>query len=105
MSIKQCFRFLLIVSIFSISVIQTSHSQNTEKRVVLQAFWWDYWNNNYPNSWANYLADLAPRLKDLGIDAVWIPPTYKNAQTGYVGYSPFDHYDLGDKFQKNSTTT
>ena len=79
---------------------QTTHV----KKVVLQGFWWDYWNNNYPNGWANYLADLAPRLKAMGVDAVWIPPTIKN--TGqFVGYAPFDHYDLGDKFQKNSDTT
>jgi alpha-amylase len=75
-------------------------------RVVLQGFWWNYWNNNYPNDWATYLADLAPRLRAMGIDAVWIPPTVKNQNaTGSVGYAPFDHYDLGDKFQGGSTGT
>ncbi len=43
-------------------------------KVVLQGFWWDYWNNNYNNGWSNYLSDLAPRLRDLGIDAVRVPP-------------------------------
>lgn len=80
-------------------------SQTTHKPIVLQAFWWDYWNSNYENSWANYLTELAPRLKSLGIDAVWIPPSYKNGSPGSVGYSPFDHYDLGEKYQKNYTTT
>lgn len=76
-------------------------SQNNHvKKVVFQAFWWDYWNNNFQNSWANYLTELAPRLKSLGVDAVWIPPSYKNGGTNSVGYSPFDHYDLGDKYQK-----
>jgi alpha-amylase len=74
-------------------------------KVILQGFWWDYWNNNYPNDWATYLAKLAPRLREMGIDAVWIPPTVKNNTTSSVGYSPFDHYDLGDKYQKGSTTT
>ena len=75
-------------------------------KVVLQGFWWNYWNNNYPDDWATYLADLAPRLRALGIDAVWIPPTVKNQNaTGSVGYAPFDHYDLGDKFQCGSTPT
>ncbi|MBM3164911.1 MAG: DUF1939 domain-containing protein [Bacteroidetes bacterium] len=77
----------------------------TQRQVVLQGFWWDYWNANYPNGWANYLTELAPRLRDLGIDAVWIPPTVKNSGTNSVGYSPFDHFDLGDKFQKNSLKT
>lgn len=74
-------------------------------KIVLQGFWWDYWNNNYPNAWANYLTDLSPRLRDMGIDMVWIPPSYKNAGTSKVGYSPFDHYDLGDKYQKGTLRT
>lgn len=74
------------------------------QKVVLQGFWWDYRNDNYPNAWANYMADLAPRLKAMGIDAVWIPPTVKNGTQGN-GYSPFDNYDLGDKFQKNFLRT
>jgi hypothetical protein len=59
------------------------------KRVILQMFWWEgragggigpgYRNDNYPLGWFNYLADLAPRLHSIGIDAVWIPPTVKNA--------------------------
>jgi alpha-amylase len=74
-------------------------------KLVLQGFYWDYENSNYVNSWANYLTELSPRLRGLGIDNVWIPPTVKNASTYKVGYSPFDHYDLGDKFQKGSVTT
>ena len=74
--------------------------------VLLQGFWWDYWNNNHPASWADYLARLAPRLRELGIDGIWLPPTVKNqGGTGAVGYAPFDPYDLGDKFQCGSTRT
>lgn len=82
-----------------------SNVNPTNRQIVLQGFWWDYWNNNYQNGWANYLTELAPRLKSLGIDAVWIPPTIKNTGTNSVGYAPFDHYDLGDKWQKGSTKT
>jgi alpha-amylase len=96
-------RLLLIACIFSVTF---SFSQNPwNGKVVIQGFWWDYWNNNHPNAWANYLTELSPRMRDMGIDAVWIPPTIKNAGTNKVGYSPFDHYDLGDKFQKGSVTT
>lgn len=77
----------------------------TNRQIVLQGFWWDYWNNNFPNGWCNYLAELAPRLREMGVDAVWIPPSIKNSGTNSVGYSPFDHYDLGDKFQKGSVKT
>jgi len=83
-----------------------AQAQTTVKKVVLQGFWWDYYNNNYPFKWADYLAELAPRLKTMGVDAVWIPPTPKNKNaTNDVGYSPFDQYDLGDKYQKGATRT
>lgn len=78
-------------------------AQTVVKKVVLQGFWWDYWNNNFPNAWSNYLTELSPRLRSMGIDAVWVPPAYKNQATSKVGYSPFDHYDLGDKFQKGGS--
>lgn len=93
-------RSILYISLILLFGMLNLTGQEVEKKVVLQAFWWGYENNNYPNSWANYLADLAPRLKELGIDAVWIPPTYKNSYTSSTGYAPFDHYDLGDKYQK-----
>ena len=81
-------------------------AQTTVKKVVLQGFWWDYRNNSFPAKWADYLTELAPRLKGLGIDAVWIPPTPKNnGGTNGVGYAPFDAYDLGDKFQKGTVRT
>ncbi len=97
---------LLLSTLVLFSLQQVAAQVNpTNRQVVLQAYWWDYWNTNYPNGWCNYLTELAPRLAELGVDAVWIPPTIKNAGTNSVGYSPFDHYDLGDKFQKNSTKT
>lgn len=82
---------------------QNATAQTKVKKVVFQGFWWDYRNDNFPNRWSNYLTELTPRLKSMGIDAVWIPPSYKNGSTGSVGYSPFDHYDLGDKYQKGGS--
>ena len=89
---------LLLILLFS------GNQQVKAQQVVLQGFWWDYWNSNYPNGWANYIADLAPRLKAMGIDAVWMPPTIKSPNQGN-GYSPFDNYDLGDKYQKGFLAT
>lgn len=95
---------LLLLCFFLISF--ASEAQTTKvKKVVFQGFWWDYWNSNYPNGWSNYLTELAPRLKAMGVDAIWIPPAYKNTSPGYVGYAPFDQYDLGDKYQKGSLKT
>ncbi|MBI3866930.1 MAG: DUF1939 domain-containing protein [Verrucomicrobia bacterium] len=97
-------RSLLCVVMLLASPIVSADPANG--RVVLQAFWWNYWNNNYPADYATYLADLAPRLRGAGIDAVWIPPSIKNKNaTGSVGYSPFDQYDLGDKWQGGAVAT
>jgi alpha-amylase len=94
----------IFITLF-ICCVGFAQAQNTVKKVVLQAFWWDYYNANYPDRWANYLTELAPRLREMGVDAVWIPPSSKNQSPYYVGYAPFDHYDLGDKYQKGSTRT
>jgi alpha-amylase len=105
---KKClFRLRILVSIVTATLFYSGAlAQNPwNGKVVLQAFWWDYYNNNYPNGWSNYLADLAPRLRDMGVDAVWIPPSIKNAGPNSNGYGPFDNYDLGDKFQKGNLKT
>lgn len=101
---KFLLRLKLLLLLLMLSVF--SFAQNPwNGKVILQGFWWDYTNNNYPNGWSNYLADLAPRLRDLGIDGIWIPPSIKNGGTNSNGYSPFDQYDLGDKYQKGSLKT
>jgi alpha-amylase len=93
-----CASFLVI---FLTCNLYAQQPANVYKKVVLQSFWWDYWNSNYPNSWANYMTELAPRLRQMGIDGVWIPGDVKQAGLNSVGYSPFDHYDLGDKLQRS----
>jgi alpha-amylase len=75
-------------------------------KVVLQAFWWDAWKESYPQDWYTYLAKLAPRLRELGFDGIWIPsPAKGNSGTNSMGYDIFDHYDLGDKDQKGTVAT
>lgn len=75
-------------------------------KVVLQAFWWDAWNGRYSQDWYTYLAKLAPRLRDLGIDGIWIPsPVKGNAGANSMGYDVYDHYDLGEKAQKGTVAT
>ncbi len=98
--------FLVVLLLLGLSPLVTSdvYAQTTRvKKVLFQGFWWDFKNDNFPSRWSNYLTELTPRLKAIGIDAVWIPPSYKNGFTGSVGYSPFDQYDLGDKYQKGGS--
>ncbi|MBU6332166.1 MAG: hypothetical protein KGQ80_07130, partial [Bacteroidetes bacterium] len=97
--------FFAVAFVFAGSQATGQALNPPSRQVVLQGFWWDYWNSSYPNAWSSYLADLSPRLKELGIDAVWVPITVKNSGTNSVGYSPFDHYDLGDKYQKGALKT
>ena len=101
---KKSLRKILILC-FCFVMAMPAQAADPEKKVILQAFWWDYWNSNFENSYANYLTELAPRLRELDINAVWVPPFVKNTGTNSVGYSPFDFYDLGDKYQKGSVTT
>ena len=89
-------RFQVALALAMALLGASSHPAKAQQ-VVVQGFWWVYWNSNYPNGWANYMADLAPRLKAMGIDAVWMPPTIKSPNQGN-GYSPFDNYDLGGNF-------
>jgi alpha-amylase len=75
-------------------------------KVVLQAFWWDCKDTNYPNDWYTYLAKLAPRLREMGFDGIWVPsPCKAKGGTFSMGYDLYDHYDLGDKHQKGTTPT
>ena len=75
-------------------------------KLVLQAFWWDCRNEKYPGDWYTYLAKLAPRLRELGVDGIWIPSPCKGNSGGFsMGYDVFDQYDLGDKDQKGTVGT
>jgi alpha-amylase len=97
---------LSILIIGALSFFHFHVDAQPEPQVIVQAFWWDYENDNYPEGWANYLVALAPRLQALGVDAIWIPPATKgNSGTNSVGYDMFDNYDLGDKYQKGTTRT
>jgi alpha-amylase len=95
-------RTLLLLIVFTATIQFSVNAQQRVKKVIFQAFWWDYWNENYRFGWANYLTELAPRLKAAGFNAIWIPPAMKQANPDFVGYMPFDNYDLGDKRQKGN---
>ena len=98
-------RVIAFICSFLILLSYSAQTLNTSKQITLQGYWWDYFNSNYSYKYADYLAALAPRLRSIGIDAVWIPPTIKNKQIVDMGYAPFDHYDLGDKYQKGFLKT
>jgi len=58
-----------------------------------------------PGLW-NSLAAEANHLRNIGIDAVWIPPPQKcRSGTSSAGYDVFDHFDLGEFAQCGTTPT
>jgi len=55
--------------------------------------------------WA-FLRAEADNLRQIGIDAVWIPPAYKAASgNGSTGYDVYDRFDLGEFNAKNTVRT
>jgi len=103
----RCVRVLLVACGLGIATFASIACANPwNGKVVLQAFWWDLENQNYPQNWYTYLAKLAPRLRELGFDGIWIPSPAKGASGGFsMGYDPFDQYDLSDKEQRQTLAT
>lgn len=73
-----------------------------KKRVMMQAFEW------YLADDGQYYQQLIQRLnefKEVGINALWIPPVFKATGTNDVGYGIYDLFDLGEFDQKGSIRT
>lgn len=80
-----------------------TENEKMENGTMLQAFTWympadgKHWKR---------LEKLAPKLVDMGITAIWLPPAYKAAGGGEgVGYSVYDLWDLGEFDQCGSVRT
>src|SRR5512133_655870 len=73
-----------------------------DNRLMMQYFEW--YMKDDGGLW-KALKEDASHLKELGIQAVWIPPCCKATGTNDVGYGIYDAYDLGEFDQKNSIRT
>ena len=74
-------------------------------KVVLEVFFWDCYNGAY-SSWYNFLAKLAPRLAAMGFDGIWTPPPCRDSAPDMpMGYTPYDYYDIGQKYQIGELAT
>jgi len=109
---KRALAISLLSSIIGVWVAPSVLANPWNGKVVLEGFWWNCENTNYQTDadgtggWYTYLAKLAPRLRDMGFDGVWVPPPAKAASgRAGMGYDLYDHYDLGNKFQKGTTGT
>eukprot|EP01037_Dinobryon_pediforme_P013146 gene13146-13248_t len=74
-----------------------------ENFTMLQFFEWYY---PADGSLWKHLKDDAKRLKNIGIDTVWLPPAHKGMAGAQAnGYDSYDLYDLGEFDQKGSVAT
>lgn len=83
-------------------------AQNNISNVMMQAFYWDVPVDeaNKNGSWWDHLREIAPELKDVGITSVWTPvPAKGNWGIVDSGYGIYDHFDLGNYFQKGTIET
>ena len=76
---------------------------NMKKGVMMQGFEW--YLPSSPHLWI-ILRVNAYKLKKAGITAIWLPPAYKGANgVNDTGYGVYDHYDLGEFNNKNTSRT
>ncbi len=73
-----------------------------DNKVLFQAFEWFL-----PDDGAHWdrLRDMAPKLKEMGVGGVWLPPFCKATGTNDTGYGIYDLYDLGEFDQRGSVRT
>jgi alpha-amylase len=93
----------LLVSVGSIGFeSQLSSASTAINGTLFQYFEWhtpddgEHWNR---------LNQDAANLKNVGITAVWLPPTSKGRNSSDVGYGIYDAYDLGEFDQKGTIRT
>lgn len=70
--------------------------------VMMQSFEWDTWGDG---SFYKNLKRDAKKLKEAGIDGLWMPPATKGGGDNDVGYGIYDLWDLGEFEQKGTTRT
>lgn len=95
-------RFLLMF------IVTLNFSLIAQNDVMLQTFYWDVPVDaqNLKGLWWGNLERKSSEFKEMGITAIWIPAPSKGNWGIYdMGYGVYDHYDLGNYFQKGSVET
>ncbi|KAH8118061.1 alpha amylase [Phellopilus nigrolimitatus] len=82
------------------------HARDREENPLMMQFYtWESKGDDTTSWWKHFEQEI-PRLKELGVSHVWLPPLQK-AATGKasVGYDVYDLWDLGEFEQKGTVTT
>lgn len=69
---------------------------------MMQAFEWD---TPADGGYYKFLRQNAKKIKDAGIDGLWLPPMCKGGGDQDVGYGIYDLWDLGEFDQKGTVRT
>ncbi|KAG9091515.1 hypothetical protein FRC07_011840, partial [Ceratobasidium sp. 392] len=76
---------------------QVDEGQNA---LMIQFFEWDAKAEGV--SWWKHFENEIPRLKELGVTQVWLPPPHKAMRPKGQGYDAYDLWDLGEFHQKGT---
>lgn len=90
--------------------MQMKQDESEDNPLMMQFFTWDAakdWDKTKHStvSWWKYFEDEIPRLAQMGVTQVWLPPPNKAAVPEGRGYDAYDLWDLGEFDQKGSRST
>ncbi|KAI9461626.1 alpha amylase [Lactarius psammicola] len=77
--------------------------KNSENALMIQFFTWDSAHTEL--SWWKHFEREVPKLAELGVTQVWLPPPNKATSEVGQGYDAYDLWDLGEFHQKGTTST
>lgn len=70
-------------------------SNSITSSVILQAYNWNSWRT-HNKKFFNYLTSKSHEIKQIGIDAIWLPPCSKSVSP--QGYMPLNLYDIDSEY-------
>ncbi|KAH9944815.1 alpha amylase [Amylocystis lapponica] len=76
---------------------------SSQNALMIQFFTWEC---KHPTlSWWKHFETEVPRLAQLGVTQVWLPPPHKAMDRNGAGYDAYDLWDLGEFDQKGTIAT
>ncbi|TFY58604.1 hypothetical protein EVJ58_g6311 [Rhodofomes roseus] len=83
--------------------MRLSPGAGADNGLMIQFFTWD---SKHPSmSWWQHFESEVPRLAELGVTQVWLPPPNKAMKETGQGYDAYDLWDLGEFDQKGTVAT